>query len=182
MLVKKLLATSALFAFLLGCSVVQVGGNANIYFPIDDGNKWTYEVESNRELNKYYKTWELKELSDRSYHWVTDEISIASSSIDNATDPFIDTVSSIVDSALYWRGANLIIPTQRNDLNSVPKTHLKTPYFEFENCVLIKGQTNKENVHYEIWFAQGIGPVLIDEYKGDVLSRKFTLVDFYSSK
>lgn len=181
MLVKKLLATSALFAFLLGCSVVQVGGNANTYFPTHDGNKWTFKVDTKGEPEKYYKTWELRQLSDGCYYWVSDEISIASSSIDNSTEPFIDSVSAIVDSALYWRGANLIIPTQRNETNSFSKTKLKTDYFEFDDCLFIRGQSNGESIHYEIWFANGIGPVLIDEFKGGVLSRKFTLVDFYSS-
>ena len=42
------------FAFLLGCSVVNVGGNAEDYFPMEAGNTWVYEVKTGTKVISIY--------------------------------------------------------------------------------------------------------------------------------
>ncbi len=174
---------SMFFAFLLGCSVVNVGGNAEDYFPMETGNTWVYEVKTQALVDTV--SFSIFESGPGLFEWGLpgDGQAILSADISDGSDPFDDSVVSVVDSAfLLWAGANLSIPLDPEKLNKLSVGLLKTKYGVFDDCIFIVGTPDTKGVSFNVWLARGIGPVKIEEWVGDLMAKEFQLLEFYSVK
>ena len=174
---------SMFFAFLLGCSVDNVGGNAEDYFPMEAGNTWVYEVKTGTKVDTLL--YRITELKPGLFKWrlPDDDQTILSADLSDGSDPFNDSVVSVVDSAMMlWTGANLSIPLDPERLNKLSVGLLKTKYDAFNDCIFIAGTPDSEGVNFNVWFASGIGPVKIEQVAKEVTVKEFQLLEFYSVK
>lgn len=176
--------SSMFFAFLLGCSVVNVGGNAEDYLPMEAGNTWVYEVRSSGNVDTF--TYTITETNPGIYKWSQplNENTVLCADISDGSDPFNDSVVVVVDSALLlWTKANLAIPFDPEKIEQQSVGNLVTEYGNYENCIFISGSpTEAGNIGYRAWLAYNIGPVRVEKWEGNILTREFLLLDFYSVK
>ncbi len=182
-MIKKIaLATIIVSAFLLGCSVVEVGGKRT-FFPLAEGNSWVFNVSGVDEgtvkcqlnqLNSGLYTWNTE------YHYTTERPAILADGSE-ASDPFSDSVRLIVDSAFNWPNVG-IIPDGPDEDNDNSGCIVKTPAGTFENCLLVKGKPNEKLISYDVWFAPNVGPVQIYCWKNNEVAAKYVLTKYSATQ
>ncbi len=173
------------FAFLLGCSVVNVGGNAEDFFPIKGGNTWVYEVTEGSRVDTL--SWKFSQLQQDIYIWENNskfngENTTMGATIVDGIEPFDDSVIVIVDSILIWSGANTIIPLDPENTNQISLPQVKTKYAVYDDCIFVQGTENADGKRFDVWLARDIGPVKVEEKEHGKLVKEFHLLDFYSVK
>lgn len=182
--ITTIIATSVVvLAILLGCSVVEVGGSNNLYFPVAEGNTWVYEVNSIKGTRTFVCEMTEKEAGVYGWNTIVTELtdsgksSIMGSEQEDGSEPFDDTTNAVVDSALEWDGVGTLVftagPSQNLEFDDIT-----TPAGIFEECIRIEGEKNPDNGWFEVWFAPDVGPVHINRWDGNVIIEKFSLVDF----
>ncbi|MBA7596213.1 hypothetical protein ES703_03182 [subsurface metagenome] len=182
MAIKKIFAVGVLaFAILLGCSVNELGIEKPNYFPLDDGNAWVYEVQT--DAAAYTIVCEMIELEPGifGYHSYiqTDQPSIMAAEFPEATEPFDDSAKVIIDSALAVPQWGWVIPINPVEIADQASYTVKTPAGTFEECIFIQGKKDADGTRFDAWLAPEIGPVYISQRSDDeTLLKELRLLRF----
>jgi len=180
MITKYITVGAVVLAFLLGCSVVEVGGNEDHpYFPLTEGNTWIYEVRGSEGADTM--VCELVKRDNGTFGWNSRFTGVAEnesgSSImladaGDSTEPFDDTAKVASDSVLSWGGVGII------GRKAARSYTIKTLAGTFEGCTLIEGEVNADGVRFDVWLAPGVGPVRVRHWRLEDLIREFDLIKF----
>ncbi len=189
-MVKKCLIYAVMVTvFLLGCSVVEVGGTEDTYFPLAEGNTWVYEVSGERGVDTILC--EMIELEPGVFSWDNDideryndtDVHIFLVDGPDSGEPFDDSTKIIVDSLLgndrifRWMGVGDV--SDADDHFETSKYIVHTPAGEFSDCLLVEGYAHENGNRFDVWFAPGIGPVQVYAWSDNKLVRSFSLIDFW---
>lgn len=181
MIKKLLLGAIMVTAFLLGCSVVEVGGPRNPYFPLAEGSTWVYEVSGNNRVDTLVCM--IKKTNPGIYVWETfstenpDSVSVLGIDIVDGAEPFDDSTRVRVDSLLSWGGARITLPLEASIVDSGDE-NVKTPAGIFNQCLLTQGEPDSQANRFDVWLAYDVGPVLIHQLSGDEIIRVYKLLNY----
>lgn len=178
---KYLLGAVMVTALLLGCSVVEVGGLKNPYFPLAEGNTWVYEVSGNEYVDTLLCT--ITETQPGIYAWKTwsrnesGSVSLLGVDIVEGSEPFNDSTRIRVDSLLSWDGARITLPLEPSLFNYSNET-VKTPAGVFNQCLLAQGQSDTHGNRFDALLAYDVGPVQVFHRSGDRITRIYRLISY----
>lgn len=187
MVKKSFLVAVMVGAFLLGCTVVEVGGIEGIYFPLTDGNTWVYELTQGNQVDTVLC--ELNEHNPGVYTWSithnNGDIYGMAMDGDEGSEPFEDTTKAIIDSLLsdstmMWAGTTLPIKVSNYPISEL--VSVQVPAGEFNDCILVEGEPTAVGESYNFWLARDIGPVQIFAFSDNQIIRRFCLIDFRPSE